>query len=180
MSSPRRRTLLLGLFGSALLTAGCATEPVPRTNADGTYCFRIGKTNRRTVTCTPSPIPSEQIEAEAKRFAASQGAVTVYVVRKRWADAKNLVRVSTSDGPAVDTVPNSFARLRLAPGAHRLTATWADGSVSLDVSGSAGDVVFVELIGSTWAWGSRYRMGPGGPVGSHERAAKLRLVADAQ
>lgn len=178
MNPARRHALLIAMSGTALLTTGCMTKPLGPANADGTYCFRIGKSYRPTVTCTPSPIPSEQVEADAKRFEPTSGKLTVYLVRKRWGDARNLVRVGSEGAPAVDMVPESFARWRLPAGSHRVTVTWPEGSAALDVAGAAGEVIFVEVIGSVWAWGSHYRLERGDAAESRHRAATLRLVAD--
>jgi hypothetical protein len=178
MHPTRRRALLFAISGTAVLTSGCTTKPVRPANADGTYCFRIGKSYRPKLTCTPSPIPPEQIEADAKRFVPTSGKLTVYLVRKRWGDTENLVRVGREGAPAVDMVPESFARWRLPAGNHRLTVTWAEGSAALDISGGAGEVAFVEVVGSVWAWGSHYRLERGDAAESRERAAALRLVAD--
>ena len=178
MNLSRRRTLLFAVGGSALLTAGCMTKPLRPANADGTYCFRIGKSYRPSLTCTPAPIPSAAIEADAKRFEPVPDKLTIYLVRKRWGDAANLVRISSSGASAVDTVPESFARWRLPAGSHRLTVTWPEGSASLDVTGTAGEVVFVEVIGSQWVWGSNYRLERGDAAESRRRAMPLRLVAD--
>lgn len=178
MNLARRRAMLLAMGGSALLTAGCMTKPLRPANADGTYCFRIGKSYRPTLTCTPTPIPSQQVEADAKRFEPSPGRVTVYLVRKRWGDAKNLVQIGREGAPSVDLVPESFARWRLPAGSHRLTVTWPEGSAKLDITGAAGEVVFVEVIGSVWAWGSNYRLERGEAAESRQRAMPLRLVAD--
>ena len=178
MELTRRRVLLFALGGATLLTAGCMTKPLRPANADGTYCFRIGKSYRPTLTCTLARIPSEAIEADAKRFESTTGKLTVYLVRMRWGDTKNVVRVSSDSGSTVDTVPESFARWRLPAGSHRLMVTWPEGSAALDVSGATGEVVFVEVIGSVWAWGSNYRLQRGDPVESRQRALPLRLVAD--
>lgn len=169
----------LGLLGAgALLGAGCMTKPLRPANADGSYCFASGKSYRLNLTCTVAPIPSEQVEAAAKRFEAEPGKLTVYVVRKRWADASNVVRIVLDDGRGVATVPESFVRLRLKPGAHSLIADWAEGRGSMDFTGAAGEVLFVELVGSTWTWGSNYRLERGDPAESRARAAGLRMVAD--
>lgn len=178
MNLVRRRALLFALGGSALLTAGCMTKPLRPANADGTYCFRIGKSYRPTLTCTPTAIPSESIEIDAKRFEPTPGKLTVYLVRKRWGDGRNVVRVTSDGAAAVDTVPESFARWRLPAGSHRLSVTWPEGSASLDVAGAAGEVVFVEVIGSVWTWGSNYRLERGDAAESRQRAMSLRLVAD--
>ncbi|MBN9206148.1 hypothetical protein [Methylibium petroleiphilum] len=178
MNLARRRAMLFVVGGSALLTAGCMTKPLRPANADGSYCFRIGKSYRRTLTCTSTPIPSEQIEADAKRFEPTPGKLTVYLVRKRWGDGRNLVRVGRDSVPAVELVPESFARWRLPAGNHRLSVTWPEGSAHLDVTGAAGEVIFVEVIGSAWVWGSDYRLERGDAAESRRRAEPLRLVAD--
>lgn len=167
----------LGMVGVATLLAGCFTAPVRPPNPDGTYCFRVGKSYRPVLTCTTKAIPAESLERTAKRFEPQQGLLTVYLVRKRWGDTKNLVRVSSGTQSA-ETVPESFVRWTFPAGSHRLVATWSGGATSLDVQGDAGQVLFVELIGTVWVWGSSYRMEQGDPAGSRERASGLRLVAD--
>lgn len=178
MNLSRRRTILFAVSGSALLTTGCMTKPLRPANADGTYCFRVGKSYRPTLTCTPAPIPSATVEADAKRFEPTPGKLTVYLVRNRWGDTRNVVRVSSEGKPTAETVPESFARWQLPAGSHRLTATWLEGSAGLDISGGAGEVVFVEMIGRVWAWGSDYRLELGNTAESRRRALPLRLVAD--
>ena len=176
----RRRALLFAVGGSALLTTGCMTKPLRPANADGTYCFRTGKSYRPKLTCTPTPIPAGSIEADAKRFEPTPGKLTVYVVRKRWGDASNVVRISSGASSAVDTVPESFARWRLPAGSHRLAVTWPEGSATLDIAGAAGEVIFVEVIGRVWVWGSNYRLERGDAAESRQRAMSLRLVADVE
>lgn len=175
----RRRKMLLGLLGTALLGAGCMTKPLRSANADGTYCHRTGKSYRPKLTCTPGPIPAEQVEAQARKFAATPDQLTVYVVRKRWGDTGHVLRLSTPAAAAIDTVPEAFARWRLPPGQHQLTLTWSEGTTMLAVTGQAGDVLFVEVIGTIWAWGSNYRLELGEPTDSRRRASVLRLVAEA-
>ena len=118
MNLDRRRTVLFMVGGSTLLTAGCMTKPLRPANADGTYCYRTGKSYRRTLTCTSTPIPSQQVEAAVKRFEPTQGKLTVYLIRKRWADSRNVVRVSAEGALPVDTVPDSFARWRCSRSAR--------------------------------------------------------------
>lgn len=178
MKLNRRTLLVTALGGTALLTTGCMTKPLRPANPDGTYCFRIGRSYRPRLTCTSAPIPNAQVEAEVKRFEADPGRLTIYLVRKRWGDTQNVVRVASESGIAVDTVPESFARWKLPAGRHALTAVWPEGKASLDVSGQAGDVVFVEVIGSVWAWGSTYRLEVGEPADSRQRLTPLRLIAD--
>lgn len=180
MNRTRRRALQFAVGSSTLLMAGCLTKPIRPANADGTYCFRNGKSYRPTLTCTPAPVPSEAIEAEAKRFEPSPGKLTVFLVRKRWGDERNVVRVTNDGTSAIDTVPKSFARWRLPSGCHRLTVTWPEGSASLDIAGTAGEVVFVEVIGSVWIWGSNYRLERGDDAESRQRAMSLRFVADVE
>jgi hypothetical protein len=171
--------VLLILGSATALSAGCTSVPRPRANADGTYCYRAGKSYRRGLTCTPYSIPTEQVEAAAKQFASAADRLTVYVVRDRWADSKDVVRIESDSGPSGDTVPQSFVRLQLRAGRHRLTATWTDGATGLDISGRDGEIVYVELVGVAWSWGSKYRLRVGEPAESRQRAERLRLVADA-
>ena len=84
MSFDRRKLLAAALGGTALLTTGCMTKPLRPANADGTYCYRIGKSYRPKLTCTPGPVPSAQVESQARDFGASADRLTVYLVRKRW------------------------------------------------------------------------------------------------
>jgi hypothetical protein len=174
-----RRIATLGVLGGfALLATGCTTKPMRPASAAGIYCVRHGKGHRHNMTCAPMPIPSAQIEAEAKRFDPAPDWLTVYLVRDRWGDTRNLIRVSSDGGPAADTVPESFVRWRLPPGRHQLTATWPEGSAGLDIEGVGGDLIFVEVIGSVWFWGSKYRLERGEVIESRRRAARLRLIAD--
>ncbi|GAP34215.1 hypothetical protein ISF6_3994 [Piscinibacter sakaiensis] len=59
-----------------------------------------------------------------------------------------------------------------------LTATWPEGTAGLDISGKAGEVLVVEVIGQVWVWGSKYRLEPGTIDDARERTRNLRLVAD--
>ena len=174
------RRAAFGLIGTtALLGAGCMSKPLRPPQPDGRYCFSFGKYYQRKLTCTTAPIPSAAVEADAKRFEPAAGLLTVYVVRKRWGDAINQVRLAADGGAQVVTTPESFVRLRLKPGVHKLSIAWPDGATSLDVSGEAGEVQFVEVVGSVWTWGSTYRLERGDPADSRKRIANLRLVADA-
>ena len=56
----------------------------------------------------------------------------------------------------------------------------SEGATDLAVTGAAGDVRVVELVGSVWAWGSTYRLDHGNLAEGRTRAARLRLVADVQ
>lgn len=178
MNRASRRTVLVGSGLVALFGTGCMTKPMQPANSDGTYCFGTGKWYRRKLTCTPTPIPPESVEVEAKRFEPAPGLLTVYVVRKRWGDVINQVRLAVDNGAPVVTTPESFVRLRLQPGPHRFTAAWSEGSTELVVSGAAGEVRVVELVGSVWAWGSTYRLDHGDVSEGRNRVARLRLIAD--
>jgi hypothetical protein len=117
------------------------------------------------------------VEADAKRFAASADRFTVYVVRKRWADAANVVKLTVDGAAQAETVPESFVRLRLPPGQHVLRANWSEGEAQTMVRGAAGEIRVVELAGSAWAWGSRYGLEPG-DESSRDRVLRARMVAD--
>jgi hypothetical protein len=178
IQDPRRRSMLLVLGVTALTSTGCMTKPLRAANADGTYCARTHRRYSRKRICTPSPIPKESVEAESKRFEPTPERLTVYVIRKSWGDADNRVDLTIDGGEPITTVPESFVRLRLHPGAHALAARWDKESTMLDINGAGSEALFVELVGSAWAWGSTYRLKLGDPVSSRNRAARLRLVAD--
>ena len=152
-----------------------ASWVLPR--CSGTWCYRFGKTLRHVRTCTTGPVPPASAEADAKRFEPAADKLTVYVVRKRWGDAVNVVMLTVDRAAAVETVPESFVRLRLTPGTHVLRVTWSEGEAEAVVSGAAGDIRYVELVGSVWAWASTYVLEPGDRA-SRDRIRQVRMVAD--
>lgn len=178
LEQPTRRTLLLGLGSAALLSAGCMSKPMRQANADGTYCYRIGKSYRPSLTCTAGVIPPVEVDTEARQFTGASDRLTVYVVRKRWGDTKHALELTTPGAAPLQTVPETFARWRLQPGPHALTLAWSEGEATLDIDGRTGEVLFVEVIGTVWAWGSNYRLELADAVESRMRAQRLRLVAD--
>ena len=180
MSTLNRRTLLGVLGATTVVASGCMSKPLREARADGTYCFSIGTTPGHRATCTPTAIPSAAVEVDAKRFEGKPDVVTLYVIRKRWTDALNVVWLRIDDAPPVATVPDSFARLRTTPGPHKLTVAWDGGTVKMDVDGAGGEVRFVELIGwiSNRRIGQYYRLRYADPFESRQRATTLRLVAD--
>ncbi len=145
MSFDRSKLLAAASGGTARLATRCMTKALRSPNADGTYCYRIGKSSRSKLTGTPVPVPSAAVELQARAFSGSA---------------------------------ESFARLRLAPAQHVLTATWPEGTAALEASGKAGEVRVVEVIGRAWVWGSKYRLEPGTIGDARERTRNLRLVAD--
>jgi len=178
MSFDRRKLLAAGLGGTALLTTGCMTKPLRPANADGTYCYRIGKSYRPKLTCTPTAVPTDAVEADAKRFEAEPASLTVYVLRRRWADASLMVPVTVDGAASIATIPESLARLRLKPGEHRLSAQWEGRSVDISVQGRAGDLRVVELIGSGWTWGTSFSWEAAQTDEVKSRAQASKLVAD--
>ncbi len=174
-----RRAFGLALLGVGLLPlGGCMTKPLQPVRADGSYCHRIGKSYRPTLTCTTEPVPPLDTEAQAKRFEPSADALTVYVLRKRWGDARNLVVTSIDGRRQVTTIPESLMRVRLKPGEHRLVLEWEGRASEIVVTGAAGEVRFVELVGSVWSWGSSYRWANGALDSSRDRAIASKLIAD--
>lgn len=139
------------------LLGGCASPPARPAEANGTYCYRIGKSYRQTLTCTAPPVPSEATEADAKRFEPTTDAGTLYIVRRRWSDTANRVSVFVDDQPGVLTIPDSIVRDRLRPGNHVAVIEWEAKHQVASVAVRAGEVLFVEIDGSVWSWGSTYR-----------------------
>jgi hypothetical protein len=52
---------------------------------------------------------------------------------------------------------------------------WDEGRASIDIAGAAGEVVFVEVIGSVGSWDSSYRLERGDPTQSRAGAALSHL-----
>lgn len=176
MTTFRRRSLLVASVGVPLLAvAGCAGPSLRPPQAAAVHCFRTNRRRRRT--CTPDRVPDAPVDEEAKRLEPDPSALTIYVVRGRWLDASNVVMVHVH-GQEIGTVPQSFIRARLTPGTHRIEFEWAGDRVGIDVTGDAGDVRFIELLGSTWAWGSSYRWWMGDEQRARERVGNCRLVRD--
>ena len=176
---PQRRTLLIGLAAVGLVPlSGCMTKPLRPVNADGTYCHRIGKSYRPKLTCTPTAVPTDAVEADAKRFEADPAFLTVYVLRRRWGDASMMVPVSVDGAASMATIPDSLTRVRMKPGAHRLSAQWEGRTVDISVQGRAGDLRVVELIGSGWTWGTSFSWEAVQADDVKSRAQASKLVAD--
>lgn len=177
--NPRRRTLLVGLAAIGLVPlSGCMTKPLRPVNADGTYCYRIGKSYRPKLTCTPAAVPTDAVEADAKRFDPDPSSLTVYVLRRNWSDASVIVPVTVDGTASAATIPESLVRVRLKPGAHRLSAQWEGRTVDIDVDGRAGDLRVVELVGSGWAWGTSFSWNAVQADAVQSRARASKLVAD--
>ncbi|HEU4459937.1 MAG TPA: hypothetical protein VFR90_12515 [Methylibium sp.] len=130
---------------------------------------------RRKV-CTPEPIPSAAAEADAKRFDATPGVFTVYVVRSAWTDAIRPLNVRVDGTRDIGTLPRSLIRLKLSPGKHELSFEWNGRVWRQALQGEAGDVRIVELIGSSLPFAREYRWSDADPAGAKLRAT--RLIAD--
>ncbi|HRH85772.1 MAG TPA: hypothetical protein PLO41_02895 [Rubrivivax sp.] len=172
-----RRKLLLTTAATSAVLAGCASAPQPRTTDSRTYCMSTLRT-RRTV-CTPEPVPSAAAEADAMRFEAAPGVLTVYVVRSAWADAVQPLTVTVDGDARIGTLPRSLIRLRLAPGAHRLVFEWDGRSHTVVAKGDAGELRIVELAGSSVPLDRAYHWSDADPAGAKLRARDTRLIADA-
>lgn len=187
---PHRRTLLVALVCGLAPLAGCMTLPLRPVNSDGTYCHRInmrggiGQPDRRResyrakATCTPTVVPTDAVEAEAKRFDVDPTSLTVYVLRNRWNDASMVVPVTVDGATSTATIPDSVVRLRLKPGIHRLSAQWQGRKIDINVDGRAGNLRVVELIGSAWAWGTSFEWKEAYADAVKGRARASKLVAD--
>jgi hypothetical protein len=76
------------------------------------------------------------------------------------------------------TIPDSVIRLRLTPGEHQLVTEWQGARGVKTVTGRAGDVVFVELAGSVWAWGSTYQWADIDTTSARKKVMSSKLIAD--
>lgn len=163
----------------AALTVGCAAPSKSVSEVpDGIYCHRVRNTYNPVQTCTTASVPSALIEDEAKRFDGHSDLATVYLVRRSMFDTRNLVRVSFDNSASVDTIPESFIRVRMKPGSHQLLLAWDTASRSLTVEAKAGDVRFVGVDGLATATVTSYRWSEADPQGARWRAGKSKLIAD--
>jgi len=176
----QRTTSLLFLGAAACLTAGCALTPPAKHLDDGRYCRLAERSNRPAAACTSRPIPGDNQQAEARQLLGAPGLYTVYVIRDRWNDAEGLLTVSAPGHPGIEIVPQSFIRLRLPPGTHRLQLDGADAAGVLEVRGQAGEVGLVEVEGEVWSWRRHLHLTPLAPTGQRDRVARLPLVASAE
>jgi len=161
---------------SLAMLAGCASAPAPDPTAEAPHCY---KTNRgRPVVCTTVVAPSLNADAQAKRFEPDARSLTVFVVRKNWGDTRHLISLFVDGRAPIETVPESLVRLRLKPGQHSLSFEFEGQRQELGVSGGAGEVRFVRIEGSVWAWGSNYGWASEQAADARARALNARLVAD--
>ena len=183
-STAGRRAALIALGSGTLLLAACVSKPVRPADADGTWCHRVGKAPRYKLTCTSAPVPPPTVEDDAKRFAASADRFTVYVVRKRWADAANVVKLTVDGGAQAEVVPESFVRLRLPPGEHVLRANWSEGEVQTMVRGAAGEIRVVDACRLGLGLGKQVRIrtrrrGEPGPCAADSHGGGHRMTSTA-
>jgi len=170
------RLIFVAALGAAVLLTGCATPPPPDPTAEVPHCYKTNK--GRVIACTPAAAPSLNADAEAKRFVPDRNALTVYVVRRNWGDGRNFVKVYPDGGTGVDTLPDTMVRLKFRPGAHSVTFEFDGKRQSTTVEGQAGDIRFVRIDGTVWAWKSTYEWVDEPEAATRERALKARLVAD--
>lgn len=174
-----RRVIVFGLMGlSAAALPGCMTKPLQPVRPDGTYCYAYGRAYRQRFTCTAEAVPTAAVEAEAKRFLADPAALTVYVVRRRWLDSVAAVPLTVDGQETIMTVPLSLVRLRLRPGKHGLSVSWDSRFAGLRIEGNAGDVRFVQLNGTEWAWSTDYRLEQVAAEDGQAQAIRSKLIAD--
>lgn len=160
------------------LMAGCASAPPADRNAEIRHCYQSKVDRYRKGPCTSAPVPSLEADADAKRFRPEPAAFTVYVVRHSWGDGFNLLNVHLDERSGIETVPDSMVRLRLPPGSHTLAFEFEGRRHSLSMQGAAGELRFVRLGGTAWAWSSSYAWVEEPQQRTRERAARTRLVAD--
>ena len=78
----------------------------------------------------------------------------------------------------IGTLPRSLIRMRLVPGDHTVAFEWDGKTQRHVIRGSAGEVRFVELTGSSFPTEPGYEWSDIDPAGARVRARKSRLVAD--
>jgi len=179
-----RRTWILktgvcfGTFGAMGLLTGCANAPPRRLNASGQACFSLQRPRR--LICSDAPAPSVEIERDIRRLGATSDALTVYVIRRRIGDTGDAVPMTINGNAGLIVPPFSMARLRLVPGSHRLWLNWHGEDSTLQLTGRAGDVQFVEMRRRSWTW-SWHALYDWRMIESEDLARRLldsRVIAD--
>jgi hypothetical protein len=152
---------------------GCAT-PVDQLS-EKPYCH---KDRGMHAFCTKEVAPSLQRDAESKQFASVPDAFTVYVVRY-WGDGHHPMDISVNGGTSLETVPNSMIRLRLKAGEHLIAFKVSGRSTNQKVSGVAGEVRLLGIVGSDWPWGNSHHEWSDDPEDQVKRKAMhSRLIKD--
>lgn len=169
-------SVILASVLTVSLLAGCATSNGVDSTAEVPYCYKTSK--GRVKACTQMPAPSLNADAQAKRFTRDPSALTVYVVRRNWGDGGLIVKVSADNGMAAETLPNTMVRLKLKPGAHTFAFDFEGARQVVTIDGNAGDLRFIRIDGTVWAWKSTFVWATEGESAIRERARKARLVAD--
>ena len=172
----RRRVLVLAVSATSLVLLGCASTDSDVSRRSGPYCYRTAR--KRPIVCTAESTPGLDVEAEAKRFEADPGALTVYVVRSGWGDTRHLVAVSVDDSRPIETVPQSMVRMRLRAGIHRIAYDLEQDHGAIEVRGAAGQVRFLRLSGDSWVWGTSFGWSQEDEEIAKRRARSTRLVGD--
>jgi hypothetical protein len=176
MAMDKQRTIIVATLVAAVLLGGCATPSAPDATAEVPHCYKSNK--GRVIACTPVAAPSLNADAEAKRFVPDPNALTVYVVRRNWGDGRNFVKVYPDGGAGVDTLPDTMVRLKFKPGSHSVAFEFDGKRQSTAAAGQAGEIRFVRIDGTVWAWKSTYEWVAESEAATRERALKARLVAD--
>lgn len=170
--------LLVGL--APLFLAGCASRWEQPTEQDGSWCHWFGRSlaRKRTQTCTLHPVPNLQNDIQAKAFVPEGDAVTVYVVRRSMNDYRYRVPVLVDGTHSVDTIPESYVRLKLRPGTHKLAIRWRGQLAEQEVEGQAGEIRVLQVAGLSTDQDSQFGWGGKGTDDARQRVLKARLIND--
>ena len=78
----------------------------------------------------------------------------------------------------VDILPDTMVRFRFKPGTHSVAFEFDGKRQPTKVEGQAGDIRFIRIDGTVWAWKSTYEWASEPEAATRDRALKARLVAD--
>ena len=128
--------------------------------------------------CTKEIAPNLQRDAEAKQFASVPDALTIYIVRY-WGDGHHPVEVSFNSGAPIETVPDSMIRLRVKAGEHQIAFKVDGRSFARKISGVAGEVRLLGIVGTDWPWGnSSHAWSDDSEEQVKRKALRSRLIKD--
>lgn len=178
---PIRTTgLALAVALASLFLGGCASRWEQPAEKDGSWCYWFGRSlaKQRTQTCTRHPVPDMQVDIQAKTFTPEADAVTVYVVRRSIDDYRYLVPVLVDGVHSVDTIPESYVRLKLRPGEHRFSIRWRDQVSEQAIDGKAGEIRVLQVAGLSTDDDSQFGWSSKNPDDARQRVLKAKLIND--
>lgn len=140
-----RRAGLLMLAGAISGCAPVALRPLP------VECTLAILVTKGIGGCETTPLMSDALDQEGKRFAPAPGKAHIYVVRPSVVGGRFLWGVQVDGRPVGALAARTYLLLEVEPGAHEVTAVTAENRHTIAVTANPGENHFVEAV-STMGW----------------------------